>query len=205
MAHEMPECYKEGLAYVNSLNQEAMIAWLRSELNEKTAPKRLAGGHDDYPVQAIVNHYPYFSADSQKFFGYAVHMLVLDWITDGTQGFGEDGIRALMSLVGELKIVRVRLALMGFIFGEEKNTPSETMLAPLLRAFASISTTDDLEAWEEIAETHPKFGGMAFQAILQCASREDAIRLLPRINLQDEHVQGSVERAMPDYRKHLQA
>lgn len=187
MKNQIPESYQPGVSYLESLNVAALREWLHAELHEKVHV--LAGQPDDYPVQAIVNHYPYLTIEAQKRFADAVESLILEWRRTPAD-WTEAAARSLLNIAAELRLVPAKLKLQALV-----NTPSEmarispTLHPAIFRALAALASNEDRTFWLNLPLAEPNLGGMAFQVIAKIAP-DDAFTLLACLPPVDDAVGG---------------
>lgn len=199
----IPESYAGGIGYVQSLNIAGMVGWLRDELFE-TAGKchHLAGGHDDYPVQAIVNHYQYFTEITRAIFRDAIRLLFYRW-KENPSLWPPEIAAYLLHLIGELEVSEMKFGLIALVESELFLQIDGFNRYGVLCAAARLSRPEDYPFWLMVGDRFAdKFGGTAFQALLRI-SRPHALELLQRLPKDNESVMGSVERALPDWRDHI--
>jgi len=194
MKKEIPESYKPGVDRIEGMNEAALLAWLEAELREQT--HILAGKTEDYPVQAIVSHHAYLSIAAQKRVGHALEALVLEWRRN-VKDWPETAIRALLSLVAELRVEGAKSKLLPLVSARTAWDRIGALQPAVFRALATLSLNADRGFWSKVPNQHPEFAGMAFQ-VLTRISAEDALQLLSHLPDNDMAV-GSVARKLPDF------
>ena len=194
MTKEIPESYKPGVNQIEGMNEPALLAWLEAELREQT--HILAGKAEDYPVQAIVNHYAHLSMPAKQRVEHALQTLVLEWRKD-LDGWPEEAVRALLSLVAELRVEDAKSKLFPLVSDTTAWDRIGRLQPAVLRALATLSLNADRSFWGKIPKLHPEFAGMAFQVLTKIAA-EDALELLSHLPDNDMAV-GSVARKLPDF------
>lgn len=194
MSTEIPESYKTGIQHIEGLDAGAMTEWLRAELHEQV--HILAGQAYDYPVQAIVNHHPYLSLETQSRMAKAIEVLILDW-KRAANAWSESAVHALLSLAAELRVPGAKSKLQSLAKSQAFSKLAEALRPAVLGAIATLSINDDRTFWKTLPDDHPKFAGMAFQVLARIAP-EDALELLGQLP-QDESVISSVARKLPDF------
>jgi hypothetical protein len=194
MSTEIPESYKTGIQHIEELDLGAMTEWLRAELHEQVHV--LAGQAYDYPVQAIVNHHPYLSPETQKRMANAIEVLILDW-KQAANAWSDSAVQALLSLAAELPVPGAKSKLQSLVESQAFSNLAEYLRPAVLGAIATLSINDDRAFWKTLPDDYPKFAGMAFQ-VLTRISHEDALELLGRLP-DDQQVIGSVARKLPDF------
>lgn len=202
---EAPESYRGGIAFIEAMSANSMLLWLFAELFEREGEcHRLAGSVSqmDYPVQAILNHYTYLSNHTQLLMVETFEEIARRWALVPTE-WPEEATAALLSLVGELPVLQAKSSvLQPLAKSKDFNGFSRLLKALILSSIAQLSTRKDYDFWKLIAEKHSEFGGMAFQ-VLWRLDQNEAVQLLQTLDLSDESVRGSVERACSDYKMHL--
>lgn len=190
----IPSSYQSGIDYIESMTWNEMANWLFSELHERE--HKLAGGPDDFPVQAIVNHYSYLSFKAQNRMDQAIDGLIYYW-KQNPEKWTESAVRALLSLAGEFPVPEAVRKLKSLVESGDLSKPGAFSMSPVLRAIASLSTNDDLQFWNKVADEHPKYAGMAFQVLTRIGPR-DALALLERFPNNEDAI-GSVARVLPRF------
>ena len=160
---KIPDSYREGAQQFESLNDPTVVrACVYAMLNEMV--HIFPGGHDDYPVQVIVNVYPYLKSESQKLMSDALVGLIENWIEDPFNGrWGESSTRALLSLIAELRVMKAKRILKKFV--ESRFLSCGIMQPATLRAIATLSSKRDRPFWNNVKTKHPEFNTMANQAL----------------------------------------
>ncbi len=194
MSTEIPESYKTGIQHIEGLDLGAMTDWLRAELHEQV--HRLAGQEYDYPVQAIVNHHPYLSPETQRRMANAIEVLVLDW-KRAANAWSESAVQALLNLAAELPVPGAKSKLQSLAKSQAFSKLAEALRPAVLGAIATLSINGDRTFWKTLPDDYSEFAGMAFQVLARIAP-EDALELLGRLP-QNGQVIGSVARELPDF------
>lgn len=194
MTKKIPESYKPGVDRIEGMNAPALCEWLEAELREKA--HILAGKDEDFPVQAIVNHYPYLSPFARKLVGNTLEALILDWRKE-QNNWPESAIRALLSLVAELRVAGAKSKLLSLVSDKEAWAHIEVLRPAVFRALATLSVNQDRAFLSKLPIQHPEFVGMAFQVLTRIAP-EDALQLLSRLP-DNEMAIGSIARKLPDF------
>ncbi len=160
---EIPTSYRPGVRFVNSLTDvEAVKAWLQEELLE--IHNILAGSAEDQPVQAFLNHHPYFSAEARFRIVAAFEELVHEWITL-PQNWLEPAPTSLLQLVAEIPVPSIKTILCLMAESEKFPCLGVQLQAGLLRAIATLSSKDDTEFWLTIQQRQDAFARMADQVL----------------------------------------
>ena len=194
MSAKIPESYKAGIQFIEGLNTENIAIWLEGELKEINHV--LAGGRDDQPVQAIVNHHPYLSRETQKRLADAIGTLILSW-KETPADWTEDAGRALLSLAAEIRISAAKYPLQSLIKDKKAFIRVVALQAEVLRTIATLSTNGDAVFWRDLCRIHEDFSGMAFQVLTRIDPHE-AISLLGELPANEAAV-GGVARKLPDF------
>ena len=194
MSKKTPDSYKPGVDRIEEMTKPVLREWLNAELRGQM--HILAGKEEDYPVQAIVNHHPYLSIAAQQRVGDALEALVLDWRKE-LSDWPEAAVRALLSLVAELRVEGAKPKLVRLVSDKEMWGQIPALQPAVLRALATLSLNEDRAFWNKLPNQYPKFAGMAFQVLTRIAA-EDALQLLSRLPDNDAAV-GSVARKLPDF------
>lgn len=163
-----PDSYLQGIRYVADLGTITETqAWLRNEIFESF--HALSGGWDDYPVQAIVNHYRYFPEDVKVFVNAAFLNLLVEWQVR-PEDWPEDMTRSLLSLVSELHIPQAKENLVRFVGTMRIMDLAVKLHLAVFRAISTLSTKEDIRFWQMVIEevkrgTWPGLDRMAFQTL----------------------------------------
>ncbi len=190
----IPPSYQSGIRYVEGLTSRQMLEWVKDELLDEV--HMLAGKQEDFPVQAIVNHYPYLSFKAQKGMDDAIDKLVFDWEKEHNE-WPDSAVRALLSLVGKLPVPGAKYKLKALVESEMFTEIKSQLRYAVLCAIASLSTNEDRMFWNKIPERHQEYSGMTFQVLARIAP-EDALNLLGHLPDNAPSI-GGVARALPDF------
>src|SRR6516165_9976498 len=152
MNTDVPESYRSGIDHIEKLNVAALAEWLRAELEEKV--HILAGQLDDYPVQALVNHFRYLSVAAQQRFVDALDVLVRDWRNEPSE-WSESAARALLSVAAELPVTDVKLKLRALVLdASQMDRVPRTLHAAVFRTVAAHASNDDRKFWLRVSLLH---------------------------------------------------
>lgn len=190
----IPESYRPGIKHVEGLTSKEMCEWIENELRENI--HMLSGGADDFPVQAIINHYYHLSLKSQKGVDEALDALVFKWKHE-CEKWPEPAVRALLSLCAELRVANAKNKLQLFANSKTFSKIEGGLRTAVFGAIATLSVNDDRDFWMETVRTQPKFTGMAFQILTRIAP-DSALQLLDRLP-DDESVIGGIARRLPGF------
>jgi hypothetical protein len=190
----IPESYKSGIEHIEGLNFEALREWLEAELRDKI--HILSGQADDYPVQAIVNHHPYFSLAAQKRVADAVEALIVDW-RKTPDDWPESAVRALLSLSAELRVIGAKLKFQSLVESGGLSRIKPALHPAVFRAIATLSSNNDHKFWYGLPKNYPQFAGMAFQDLARNAPKV-ALLLLGQLPANEPAIAG-VARKLPDF------
>jgi len=188
-----PEPYLAGLSYIEGLERTAMHDWLRAELLDQA--HLLAGREDDFPVQAIVNHFPYLRLDAQRRVFEILDTLLWEW-KQNPLAWPSDAVRSLLELMAALAVPGAKAKLQSLANTPQQLSVIDESLRPsIFRTIAALSSNVDRHFWIHLAEKQPELAGMAFQVLTRVAPGDaiGAIRFLPS----DEAAVGGVARALP--------
>ena len=194
MKNTIPDSYKQGIHRIEQHTTDTMCAWLEGEL--RGINHILAGSRDDYPVQAIVNHHPYLSLETQKRMADAIERIILEWKASPSD-WPESATRALLSLAADLRISAVLPLLQSLARDKKAFARIEPLQPEALRTIATLSTNNERGYWSEIAQQHPDFAGMAFQVLARIAP-SDALTLLAHLPKNQATI-GGVARKLPGF------
>jgi hypothetical protein len=193
MNSTIPSSYENGLAQIERMDAPSTREWLDAELKEKV--HLLAGSAEDFPVQAIVNHYPYLSLAAQKRIADAIVALIDDWRSVPTD-YPEAAVRALLNLAAELRVSDAKNRLQTMV----QSAPTEEvdrLHTAIIRTIATLSTNNDRTFWRKLPQHRPDDSGMAFQVLVRIAPK-DALLLLSELP-SNEPALGGVARKLPDF------
>ena len=101
----IPENRIEGVRYIESLKPNGMKLWLETEVNEWS--HNIAGGRDDQPVQAILNHAPYISEKARLSLEIAIEDYIMVWRNAPADG-NPSAINHLLNLAAEIPVPKVK-------------------------------------------------------------------------------------------------
>jgi hypothetical protein len=198
MSEKIPSGYEKGVDYIEGLTVAAMRAWLKSELYGENHV--LAGQADDFPVQAIVNHYKYLTMPAQNRMCDALVFNVTNW-SKGPDRWPEPAAIALLNIVAELRVYNAKLKLESFVKSALFFQATVAIRPVVIRAIATLSSNNDRTFWNEIPLLYGDFAGMAFQVLTRIAP-QDALELIGKLPNNDLAV-GGVARKLPDFVSHF--
>ncbi len=157
-----PDSYKPGIQYVESLDPAATKVWLLEELFEKN--HYLSGRPEDFPVQSLLNHYQYFSPETQERITNAFVSIQSDW-ESSPNDWSESATRSLLSLVATLPVSASKLSLKILVASDGLFMIPSTLHAAIYRAIATLSSKEDESFWKSIRDYQPEFARMAKQVL----------------------------------------
>jgi hypothetical protein len=190
----IPDAYNQGVSHIESLTVPAMVEWLRDELFDRN--HILGGQADDYPVQAILNHFPHLSIRAQARMAEAMRQLVIEWKGSPT-AWTESAIKALLSLATELPVPETKPLLQSSVEQGGLGQVPTAVRAPLLRAIAGLSGNGDRTFWMMVATEHSQFAGMAFQVLARVAPGS-AVEVLGRLP-HEQAIVDTAARVLPEF------
>ena len=196
----IPESYKSGIAFIEGLTVREAIPWLHKELREEV--HMLAGGSDDFPVQAIINHYRYLSFLAQAVVRDAIEGLICQWRNElerhERKTWSESAVIALLNLTSALHVSHAKYGLQSLVNSPVFLKMRGCHLQPsILLTVVVLSANSDRHFWTTTAQRCPKYAGMAFQVLTRIAP-SDALCLLEQFP-DSKHAVGSVARRLPDF------
>ena len=187
---EIPRSYLPGLQILECFaSSTEMERWLLNELNE--TEHLLAGGHNDQPVQAILNHARFLNLRASGLLRNAVMYYVSNMGV-----LEESAARHLLNLASELPVVNAKYELREIVKKRGQDViRTNPLLCALLQTIATLSTDkEDVEFWKTVAEERPEFSGMAFQVLLRL-SEKDAWEILYDL-ISDKDLAGGIIRGL---------
>ncbi|GEM_PF-6463946 len=191
-ATEIPKSYLPGLQILETFTATQMRLWLHDETHERE--HLLAGGHDDQPVQAILNHAEFLSGKAKGLLIQTVRdEIVIAWSTKPE--FGDpSAIEHLLNLAEGLPVLTVKNPLQDMLRDGRFGRVPEHLRGYVLSTIATLSNESDTSFWLQLVPRYPNFAGMAFQVLLR-TSVDEAMNLLYTL-IPDDKVAGSVVRAL---------
>jgi len=197
MNAEMPEGYLPGISIIESLGTSDLTEWLRTELAGES--RTLSGQDDDFPVQAIVNHFRYLSPTAQRRLTDAVDLLQVSFKTSPANWMA-DQTRNLFHLIGELPVPALITKLQTVAFDTELKPVIGSSYLILLQAIARHSTNTDRAFWKSLVAHAPQYAGMALQ-VLARVSPNDVLEVLEQLppKAATAATLGAFARALPNF------
>src|SRR5688572_7276344 len=147
MRAELPPSYKPGVDHLEGLTGSGTLLWLQGEL--LGGRHVLAGQADDFPVQAILNHYPYLSLQSRRRLDTAVESLVTSWKSN-PDTWPESSTYWLLDLAARLPVTGVKSRLQSLSESTAFSQIHWSFQPAVYQTIAELSHSGDRKYWNRL-------------------------------------------------------